>query len=101
MNKRITLQRREEVLGPTGQPSEQWADVARVWASIQPIVGREYFNASGERAEITHEVNTRAQFECRPQDRIMYGERVFNIRSALNVDERGRYLRLMVVENAN
>jgi SPP1 family predicted phage head-tail adaptor len=73
--------------------------VSKEWASIEPISGREYFNASGERAEVTHQVLIRAGVAYVPRDRIVYGSRIFNVRSVMNLEERGRHMRLMVTEH--
>jgi SPP1 family predicted phage head-tail adaptor len=94
------MQRQTADQGDTGQRVGAWNEIAKEWASIKPISGREYFNASGERAEITHRIEIRqsASRAYRPRDRIVYGERVFNIKSVLDVDERHRMLQLMVSE---
>lgn len=103
-NKRITLQRRGSGQSSTGQPNGAFADVMSTWASIEPISGREYFNASGERAEVTHKIDVQYCSELadlKPKDRAVYGSRVFNIRSVVNVEERGRKLLLMCTEHVN
>jgi SPP1 family predicted phage head-tail adaptor len=94
----VSLQRQGSGQSSTGQPNGTWTELAKEWAEIEPISGREYFNASGERAEVTHKVKIRAGRSYLPKDRVVYGSRVFNIRSVLNLEERGRWLQIMVTE---
>ena len=99
LNKRIVLERRGTTQGTTGQVLENWAAFASVWASVKPIAGREYFNASGERAEISHEIRIRHGVTVKPKDRAKLDGRIFDIRSVLNENEQNRTLILMAVEH--
>ncbi len=45
LKNKITLQKLVGVQDAFGQESEQWVDVCRVWANINPIAGREFFEA--------------------------------------------------------
>lgn len=51
MDQRITLQQRTSTLDALGQASEAWTDVATVWASAQPLRGREFFAAGAMQSE--------------------------------------------------
>lgn len=99
LDKLCTVQRQSSGQSATGQPNGAWTDLSQEWTQIEPVSGREYFNASGERAEITHKLTMRAGRSYAPRDRVVYGSRVFNIRSVLNREERGRYLDLMCTEH--
>jgi SPP1 family predicted phage head-tail adaptor len=98
LNTRVTIQRRGTTQDTAGQTVETWSDTGTVWGSIRPISGREYFAASGERAEVTHEIMLRYGITVAPRDRVKHGTRLFDIKSVLNVDEMSRYLKLMCVE---
>jgi SPP1 family predicted phage head-tail adaptor len=98
-DKLITLQRRGTTQDTTGQVVETWTQLEQAWASIDPVSGREYFNASGERAEVTHKVSIWYGPTVAPRDRLVYGSRVFDIRSVINVGERNRDLLLMCTEH--
>lgn len=103
-NQRVTFQSRAAGQSSTGQPNGAFTEIMTTWAAIKPISGREYFNASGERAEVTHEIDVQACSELaalKPKDRALFGSRVFNIKSVLNVEERGRKLLLMCTEHVN
>ena len=97
---RVTFQRNTPTKGNAGQEVDSWSDLGKAFASIRPVRGREYLTQSGENSDVTHSIGCRAQdsFTLRPDDRVLYGSRVFDIKSALDVDERGRDLELMCVE---
>lgn len=98
-DKLVTLQRRGTTQDSAGQVVETWTEIQKAWASIDPIVGREYFNASGERAEVTHRVKIHYGPTVAPRDRVLYGSRVFDIKSGINIEERNRDLELMCTEH--
>lgn len=103
-NQRVTFQTRGSGQGSTGQPSGAYTAIMTAWAAVKPISGREYFNASGERAEVTHEIDVGYCSELaslKPKDRAVFGSRIFNIKSVLNLEERGRKLLLMCTEHVN
>jgi SPP1 family predicted phage head-tail adaptor len=98
-DKKVQIQRQGSTQDAAGQLSDMWTTQATVWASIKPVSGREYFNASGERAEVTHTIGILYGPTVAPRDRIVYGSRMFDIKSVINVDERNRELLLMCTEH--
>jgi SPP1 family predicted phage head-tail adaptor len=51
LDQRITLQHRSATLDALGQATESWVDMATVWASAQPLRGREFFAAGAMQSE--------------------------------------------------
>ena len=98
LNKRLTIQRQSEEQDSVGQLVDSWTSFATVWGSINPVSGRNYFTAAGERAEVTHTITVRYGVPVKVKDRVTYAGRVFRIRSVINSDEGNRYLQLMVTE---
>ena len=100
MNKRVTLQRRDETQDTMGQTIETWVDQAESFAKVEPVSGREFFQASGQKSEVTHKVTMRARddFALAPRDRLVYKTRTFNISSVLDEEEDGRLWLLMCSE---
>jgi SPP1 family predicted phage head-tail adaptor len=98
-DKLVTLQRRGTTQDTAGQVVETWTKIETVWATIGPITGREYFNASGERAEVTHRLSIWWGPSVAPRDRVIYGSRIFDIKSVINVKEMNRDLELMCTEH--
>jgi len=84
----------------TGQQTETWSSIGSAYARVAPLRGREYLAASGEKANLTHEVTLRARNDVAlmPRDRVLFGTRLFDIQSVINVDERDRQWSLMCVE---
>lgn len=67
-------------------------------AYIRPLNGRELQAAREQHAEVSHEVMIRYLSGVNPEMRIVYGSRTLEIQSVLNVDERGREMRLLCTE---
>lgn len=99
---RIRWQRRIEAQNASGQAVEEYEDIKTTWAGLKPITGREYYNASGERGTITHEIEIHFDptLQLRHKDRGLLGDRVFDIQSAVNVGEANHTLLIRVVEHA-
>jgi SPP1 family predicted phage head-tail adaptor len=95
----VTIERQSTSQDSTGQQLDSWTEVGKEWVSIRPVTGREYFNASGERAEVTHRIRMVYGRTFAPKDRIVYGSRIFDIKSVINIEERNRELELMVTEH--
>jgi SPP1 family predicted phage head-tail adaptor len=101
MRNPVTFERRAIEQDAVGQQVSVWNAYASAMVSIEPVRGRAYFQASAERADITHEIRMRKSASVLPRDRAVMGERVFDIRSVIDVSEMGRELVLMCVETLN
>lgn len=100
---RVTLQELVKTDDGYGGIVETWQDVATVWAAIEPLRGNERYTAQQVQSELTHKVTIRYRAGIKPQMRILYGNRVFDIEAVIDVDERHRWLELLcseVVANA-
>jgi SPP1 family predicted phage head-tail adaptor len=73
-------------------------DFVEVWASVEPISGREWYDAARTNSEVTHRVRMRYYPGITASMRVLFRSRVFDIRSVLNIDERNRELHLMCRE---
>lgn len=78
--------------------TETWVDFAYIWAAIQPLAGREYFSARQENAEVTTRITIRYLKDAKPDMRVMFNEKVYEILSVINQDERNISLVLMCKE---
>jgi len=81
-----------------GGLTKTWTALATVWAAVDPLRGREYFAAQQVTAEITHKVTLRYLTGVRPEMRVQFGDREFDIMAVINPQERNIYLELMCVE---
>ena len=95
---RITLQECVSGQNEAGQPIQEWHDVATVWAAIEPLRGREYWAAAQVQSEVTTRIRIRYRSGIRPDMRVLYGGRVFNVTAVIDPEERHHELQLMCKE---
>lgn len=94
----VTIERRGSMKDSAGQLVETWTTLRQEWGLVESVSGREYFNASAERATVTHRIKVYGGSGVAPRDRVTYGERVFDIKTVLDVDSRGTEQELMCLE---
>lgn len=102
MRHRITFQRFTGSLDDFGDPLQaddsRWADVATVWAAIDPISGREFYAAEQSQSEVSHKVRCRYRSGLDTAMRIRFGKRKFGIISIIDWEERHESLLIMCKE---
>ena len=106
LRKRITLQQQTPSLDPYGQQIVSWSDVASVWASIEPSVGRELMAAQAVSLDQPTTITLRwqpafASPKAVAAMRAVYKGRIFNIHSVENEGERNAVLILIASEGLN
>ena len=92
LNHRVLIQQPTTVKDALGSPTQDWTDVAVVWADIAPISGREARIADRIASEVSHQITVRYQPlfsdpRSVSQMRVLFKGRVFAIHGALNEDE--------------
>lgn len=95
---RITIQKCVRVIGSDGIAEESWQHHATVWASIEPLRGREYLQSMTVNTEVSTRIRIRYQPDITSSMRVMYNARIYNILSVINLKERNRELELMCAE---
>ncbi|MEM8865372.1 MAG: phage head closure protein [Planctomycetota bacterium] len=99
---RVTFERENRQGGDFGDGTVSWDAIEKnVPASIKPLTGRELIVAQQVQSQLTHRITIRwseAMAKVTTKDRIKYGDRVFNIISRANVDERNIALEFMCTE---
>lgn len=105
MRQRIILQKRVvNKIGP-GRREESWEDVTPLNASVEPLVGREFFRGgSGALPQVQAEVDTRIRIRARKglnpaEHRIVHGGVVYDLVAVIQDRER-RQTQLMVKAKA-
>jgi SPP1 family predicted phage head-tail adaptor len=106
LRRRVTFQSRSMAADTYGAQSPVWTDVASVWAEVSPLSGRELMAAQSINVEISHMVTIRFQQQfAGPKAvaamRIVYGDRIFNIHSSIDPDERRKSIQLTCSEGLN
>lgn len=96
---RVTIQEQAPEQDAYGERRSTWIDSATVWASVEPLRGREYLEARQEQAEISHRVAMRFRPGLSPAMRLKLDSgRVLVIESVVNPLERRERLELMCRE---
>lgn len=98
LRQRITIQENTPTRNDSGELIESWSTWATVWGAVEPLAGREYFNAH----QVTSEVDTRMRIRYRdgvtPQMRVSSDGRIYQIHAVVRVEERQREIHLMCSE---
>lgn len=95
---RVTFESRKTGRDEFGQPLEGWDLVATLWASVEPISGRELLSSQQTQSEITHRIRCRYRAGIETAQRIVYDGRPFNIESVINPREIGASLEILATE---
>ena len=78
--------------------TEEWSNSFTTWANINPISGKEYYQAETINSDLTHKIRLRYRKGITSDMRILYNERIFYIISVINEYERNSFLQLMCRE---
>jgi len=99
------LRHRVTIQAPTGTTQNEcsedvptYVDFATVWAAVEPLRGREYFEAQKIRPEMQYRVRMRYLAGVTTDMQVIYRGKILDIQSVINVDERDAELHLMCLE---
>lgn len=96
---RVRIEARLRVPDDGGGASKTWAMLAEVWAAIEPAGGSERVDADQLAGRVTHVIQMRAGGPAvRPDMRIVWQGRVFEIRSVIDMGERKRWIEISAEE---
>ena len=99
---RIKFQIYSVRVNENGFEVEGWSDLKTVWASINNLFGREYWDAKTIQAERTVEFKVRYSKDLKDLDtkkhRIIWGNRIFDITFIDNVKYQNKFLKIKGVE---
>lgn len=98
LNKRITFCRYTESVNELKQTVQQLEPYKTVWASVEPLKGREYLEAQKVQPELTYRITTRYHRDIAPDMIIKYQGRELNIQNIVNPYERDEKLEIYCVE---
>ena len=103
LNCRVTIKSPNTALDPYGALVPGWNTLMTVWASIEPLTGRELQSALQLASVVTHQITVRYHptlVDTRKVAtfRAIYKERIFNIHAALNEDESNVLITLLASE---
>lgn len=100
LNKRITFLKYTETENELGSTIQELAPYKTVWASVEPVNGKEYYEAQVTRNELTWNIYIRYSMEWTPDvDMIIqYGKRFFNIISIIDNREAHKLYKIVCTE---
>ena len=98
LRRRVTLCQPSPSRNSLGETVPGWAAVFDCWASVEPLSGRELWQAAQVQADVTHRVRIRYHPGIGPTWIVRYQGLQLNILSAINVEERNRQWELLCME---
>jgi SPP1 family predicted phage head-tail adaptor len=101
LRQRIRIEKKTVTRNAVGEEVIAWAPLVSLWASIEPLRGREYLEAKQVQASVDARIVVRYQPEILPSMRVVFSERVYAIESVIHVAEGKRETQLMVTEQIN
>lgn len=102
MRTKITIKQRSTSQNDYGEPVDTWTNVVtNVWASIEPITGREFFAAQQVHSDVNMKVRMiydSSLAGIKPSMIVTFGTRTLEIDAVINYKERNREILLMCKE---
>lgn len=98
----VAIQQPVETQNDFGEPEITWSNVATgIWAGIEPLSGREFFESQHFNAEINVRVVMRYRNDITAKMRILHGDDEYYVDTVINFDGRNRELRLMCTRSVD
>jgi SPP1 family predicted phage head-tail adaptor len=98
LNKRIQIMELAQISDGGGGYEDALVPVKTVWAHIQPVSGREYWQAQQAQAQISHKVTIRYTNVVNRSHVLSFNGKNYDIQYIINVDEANRFLEIYVLE---
>lgn len=95
---RVTIERPQRTADIAGTATIEWIGIANVYARIEATNGREIGIADGIAGRASHKVLIRYRDDVLPEMRFLAGNRHLEIRAALDIDGRRRWLQCLCEE---
>lgn len=98
----ITVESAVESEDAYGDITSSWSTLYTARASVEPLVGREYYAAQQVNAE--NNVKFRMRYSATiatttAKMRVLFDGRYFDIQSVINIEERNKEMLLMTIED--
>ena len=85
----------------SGEPNDVWTDLVTVWASIEPLNGRELFAAQEHDSEVTVRIRIRYRSGITHLMRISHDGKYYDIRAVIDPQLLGEQLQLLCTQGLN
>ena len=96
----VTIQQYTEAFDSNGELVKTWSTFNTVWASIEPLVGREYWSSRQINAEITGKIRMRYIANLTSKMQIVYSSKTYQIEAVIDPENRHIELVLLTKEIA-
>ncbi len=95
---RITLQKEIAITDTDGFTKRDWQDFTTVWAAVENLHGREYWEAAAVQMENTVKFTIRYRNDITNDMRIRFRNRYFEIISIDNIKHRNEFIEIKAKE---
>jgi SPP1 family predicted phage head-tail adaptor len=102
---RVTIQSATETRDAVGAVTKTWATLASVWASVEPLGGREFFSASQVQSDVTTRIRIRYRADVTEKMRVVHVAdsassltNYYDITAVIPLNEKRHELHLMCVK---
>lgn len=95
---RVVIEHADRTSDGAGGSTLYWQTVAEVWAAIWSRTVGEDFVLDRTAGTATHDIWIRYRADVKPDMRIRFGARIFDILGAIDVEDRGAWLKCPVEE---
>jgi len=97
LDERITIRTWAEIANPFGEPVRTPETFATVWANVQALSGREYFDAARVTSSVSHRVQLDYIAGVSPKMDVLWGSQTLEIEAVIVRDKRQREMELLCV----
>jgi SPP1 family predicted phage head-tail adaptor len=94
----VIIQQNTPTRDTYGAEVASWSALATVWGAVEPLRGREFFDAQAVNAEVTTRIRIRYRSGVVPTMRVVWGSHTYDILSVVEIETRQRELHLMCKE---
>lgn len=100
---RITIQHPDYTQDPvTGEMTPSWVELAKTWASVEPLSTREFIAAAANQSKVSARIVIRYRAGIDATMRILHRDKVYNVEGVLADKVSGlEYLTLPCSEGVN
>lgn len=96
----VTIQTYSPIPDGEGGQLDQWINTTTTWAGVNPIKGDHREDYASISAEVTHLIKIRGNVEVNDTQRIYWDNRIFDIHTVENVQERDIFKVLICEEKS-
>lgn len=98
LRQRVTIQDKQATRDSFGEEVITWVELATVWAAVEPLRGREFLDGQMATAEVTTRIRIRHRDDIKPEMRVVFGTKIYDVLSIIHLEERERQDHLMCQE---